>query len=106
MQMLLHKLPVKIQRGQTSTHSITLTKVTAPKGSLFVESTPGNATVLLNKARVGLSGSKIESLTPGRYVGAEEVEDDSDPFEAQKAFMHFQQLKDARQGALGQLPKV
>jgi hypothetical protein len=28
---------------------------------------------------------------------------DSDPFEAQKAFMQFQQLKDAQQNALGQL---
>ncbi len=62
------QVPVKIQRGQTSTQSVTLTKVTAPKGSLFVESTPGSATVLLDKARVGQSGSKIESLTPGRHT--------------------------------------
>ncbi|MCD6049162.1 MAG: hypothetical protein K0Q55_565 [Verrucomicrobia bacterium] len=60
-------LPVKIQRGQTSTQTVTLVKVTAPKGTLFVDAVPPNATVFLDKERWGISGQRIPSITPGRY---------------------------------------
>lgn len=62
------KVPVKIIRGQTVTETVTLTKTTAPKGALFVEATPTGSTVLLNKEPFGTSGTRIEGITPGRYI--------------------------------------
>lgn len=62
------KVPVKILRNQTVTQSVTLAKVTAPKGILFVDATPVNSTVLLNKERFGLSSTRIDTITPGRYT--------------------------------------
>ncbi len=62
------KVPVKIVRGTTTTETVTLTKTTTPKGALFVDATPTGSTVLLNKEPFGLSGTRIEGISPGRYT--------------------------------------